>query len=43
MAADEEEKYVVAQANTPINPDGTFKDDRDPRAAAARRPRASRT
>ena len=28
MAADEEEKYVVAQANTPINPDGTFKDDR---------------
>ncbi len=28
MAADEEEKYVVAQANTPINPDGTFRDDR---------------
>ena len=28
MAADEEENYVVAQANTPINPDGTFKDDR---------------
>ena len=24
MAADEEENYVVAQANTPINPDGTF-------------------
>jgi DNA-directed RNA polymerase subunit beta len=28
MAADEEENYVVAQANTPINADGTFKDDR---------------
>ena len=28
MAADEEENYVVAQANTPLNPDGTFKDDR---------------
>jgi DNA-directed RNA polymerase subunit beta len=28
MAADEEENYVVAQANTPINPDGTFQDDR---------------
>ena len=28
MAADEEEKHVVAQANTPLNPDGTFKDDR---------------
>ncbi|MEO7398129.1 MAG: DNA-directed RNA polymerase subunit beta, partial [Ilumatobacteraceae bacterium] len=28
MAADEEENYVVAQANTPINPDGTFKVDR---------------
>ena len=24
MAADEEENYVVAQANTPINPDGSF-------------------
>jgi DNA-directed RNA polymerase subunit beta len=24
MPADEEEKYVVAQANTPINPDGSF-------------------
>ena len=24
MAADEEENYVVAQANTPLNPDGTF-------------------
>jgi DNA-directed RNA polymerase subunit beta len=28
MAADEEELYVVAQANAKLNPDGTFKDDR---------------
>ena len=28
MAADEEENYVVAQANTPLNADGTFVDDR---------------
>jgi DNA-directed RNA polymerase subunit beta len=28
MAADEEEDYVVAQANTPLNSDGTFKEDR---------------
>ncbi len=28
MAADEEEKYVVAQANTPIKKDGTFETDR---------------
>jgi len=28
MAADEEENYVVAQANTPINADGTFKEER---------------
>ena len=28
MAADEEENYVVAQANTPIKPDGSFVDDR---------------
>jgi DNA-directed RNA polymerase subunit beta len=28
MAADEEENYVVAQANTPLNADGSFKDDR---------------
>ena len=53
MAADEEEKYVVAQANTPINADGTFKDEphpvppqpagRQPRRPRARcsRPRAS--
>jgi DNA-directed RNA polymerase subunit beta len=28
MPADEEENYVVAQANTPLNADGTFKDSR---------------
>ena len=28
MAADEEENYVVAQANTPINDDGSLRDDR---------------
>ncbi len=28
MAADEEENYVVAQANAPLNPDGTFADER---------------
>ncbi len=28
MPADEEEKYVVAQANTPINPDGSFVQDK---------------
>lgn len=28
MAADEEEEYVIAQANAPLNPDGTFKNDR---------------
>ena len=28
MAADEEENYVVAQANTPLKPDGTFAEDR---------------
>ena len=28
LAADEEEEYVVAQANAPLNPDGTFKSDR---------------
>jgi DNA-directed RNA polymerase subunit beta len=28
MAADEEENYVVAQANTPINDDGTLKGER---------------
>ncbi|MGA0879554.1 MAG: DNA-directed RNA polymerase subunit beta, partial [Ilumatobacteraceae bacterium] len=39
MPADEEEKYVVAQANTAIHPDGSFKDDkilvrRSPQAAS---------
>jgi DNA-directed RNA polymerase subunit beta len=39
MAADEEEDYVIAQANTPLNPDGTFKQDkilvrRSPQAAS---------
>ena len=39
MPADEEEKYVVAQANTAINPDGSFKDAkvlvrRSPQAAS---------
>ncbi len=28
MAADEEENYVVAQANTPLNADGSFKQER---------------
>ncbi|MFN9909187.1 MAG: DNA-directed RNA polymerase subunit beta, partial [bacterium] len=28
MAADEEENYVVAQANTALNTDGTFKSER---------------
>ena len=28
LAADEEEEYVVAQANTPVNPDGTFAEER---------------
>ena len=28
LAADEEEEYVVAQANTPLNPDGTFAEER---------------
>ncbi len=28
LAADEEEEYVVAQANAPLNPDGSFKADR---------------
>ncbi len=43
MAADEEENYVVAQANTPINADGTFKVDRvlvrrQPAGSQPRRP-----
>ncbi len=28
MAADEEENYTIGQANTPINPDGTFREER---------------
>ncbi|MFZ4517169.1 MAG: DNA-directed RNA polymerase subunit beta [Microthrixaceae bacterium] len=28
LPADEEEEYIVAQANTPLNPDGTFSADR---------------
>ncbi|MFZ4669129.1 MAG: DNA-directed RNA polymerase subunit beta [Microthrixaceae bacterium] len=28
LSADEEEEYVVAQANTPLNPNGTFSADR---------------
>jgi DNA-directed RNA polymerase subunit beta len=28
LAADEEEEYVVAQANAPLNPDGSFRADR---------------
>src|SRR5260221_12288901 len=39
LAADEEEEYVVAQANAPLNPDGTFKEEpvlvrRSPQAAS---------
>jgi DNA-directed RNA polymerase subunit beta len=39
MAADEEEEYVVAQANAPLNANGTFKEDkvlvrRSPQAAS---------
>ena len=39
MPADEEENYVVAQANTPLNPDGTFTESkvlvrRSPQAAS---------
>ena len=33
LAADEEEEYVVAQANAPLNPDGTFR--QPPRARAS--------
>ncbi len=28
LTADEEEEYIVAQANAPLNPDGSFKNDR---------------
>ena len=41
LTADEEEEYVVAQANAKLNPDGTFKEDRvlarrSPQAASLR-------
>ena len=35
LAADEEEEYVVAQANAPLNEDSTFVNDRDPLAPLA--------
>ncbi len=40
LAADEEEEYVVAQANAPLKPGGTFAEDRRPGApvAAVRHP-----
>ncbi|MCY3925470.1 MAG: DNA-directed RNA polymerase subunit beta [bacterium] len=38
LTADEEEEYVVAQANAPLNPDGTF---RNPRVLARRSPAAA--
>jgi DNA-directed RNA polymerase subunit beta len=28
LAADEEEEYIVSQANAPLNPDGSFRNDR---------------
>jgi len=38
MAADEEEEYVIAQANAPLNSDGTFK---EPRVLVRRSPQAA--
>ena len=38
LTADEEEEYVVAQANAPLNADGTF---RNPRVLARRSPQAA--
>ena len=38
LAADEEEEYVVAQANAPLNPNGTF---RNPRVLVRRSPQAA--
>ena len=35
LAADEEEEYVVAQANAPLNPDGTLQGRPRPRAPVA--------
>ena len=28
LTADEEDRHVIAQANTPLTPDGTFAEDR---------------
>src|SRR5262249_28242647 len=38
LAADEEEEYIVAQANAPLNTDGTFKEER---VLARRSPQAT--
>src|SRR5262249_60543959 len=38
LAADEEEEYIVAQANAPLNDDGTFKEER---VLARRSPQAT--
>ena len=38
LTADQEEEYVVAQANAPLHPDGTF---RNPRVLARRSPQAA--
>ncbi len=38
LAADEEEEYVVAQANAPLNPNGTFA---DPRVLVRRSPQSA--
>ena len=38
LAADEEEEYIVAQANAPLNANGTFKEER---VLARRSPQAS--
>ncbi len=35
LPADEEEEYIVAQANTPLNPDGSFSADAGARASFA--------
>jgi DNA-directed RNA polymerase subunit beta len=38
LTADEEEEYIVAQANAPLNPDGTFRNER---VLARRSPQAA--
>ena len=38
LTADEEEQFVIAQANAPLNPDGTFK---NPRVLVRRSPKAA--